>query len=103
MKVLLCSLLAMALAGCSAFNAVNEVYGSFQQIGKLADVLEKEVGSRPEINMNTENGVTTMMVAFDGDKVAQMRVFQLADKVDAAVARSVTAPPTHLYVSARLR
>lgn len=90
---------ALFLGACDFVETFKEVQS---QAEAAATMLEKDVGTRPFIGWNVNNGkFTNLNVVFDGTKVAALSVRELESKVRKAVSASFKEQPQQLMVSAR--
>jgi hypothetical protein len=99
MRVLALVSAVLLLAACDFVETFQEVQS---QAEAAATLLEKDVGTRPFMGWNVNNGkFTNLNVVFDGTKVAAMTVRDLESKVRKAVGSSFKEQPQQLTVSAR--
>lgn len=90
---------AVLLAACNFVESMKETHA---QAEAAAELLEKEMGTRPFMGWNIHNGtLTNVNVVFEGPKVAALPVSELEAKVRRAVAASFKQQPKQLLVSAR--
>ena len=99
MRFLMIVAATFLLGACDFFETFQEVQS---QAEAAATILEKDVGTRPSLGWNVNNGkFTNLNVVFDGTKVASMSVRELESKVRKAVSSSFKEQPQQLMVSAR--
>ena len=99
MRFLMIVAATFLLGACDFFETFQEVQS---QAEAAATMLEKDVGTRPFMGWNVNNGkFTNLNVVFDGTKVASMSVRELESKVRKAVRSSFKEQPQQLMVSAR--
>ena len=99
MRILAILSAALLLAACDFVETFQEVQS---QAEAAASLLEKDVGTRPFMGWNVNNGkFTNLNVVFDGTKVAALSVRDLESKVRKAVGASFKEQPQQLMVSAR--
>lgn len=99
MRFLMIAAATFLLGACDFVETFREVQS---QAEAAAAMLEKDVGTRPSMGWNINNGkFTNLNVVFDGTKVAAMSVRELEAKVRKAVGSSFKEQPQQLRVSAR--
>ena len=99
MRILIIAAATFLLGACDFVETFQEVQA---QAEAAATILEKDVGTRPFMGWNVNNGkFTSLNVVFDGTKVAAMSVRELESKVRKAVSSSFKEQPQQLMVSAR--
>ena len=92
-------LLAVLCAGC---GTISEMKGIYAETQRTADVLEKELGTRPEIGFNVMNGnLANLNVIIDSSKVQQLHVSELEIRVHKAIAVTMKEKPGQILVSLR--
>jgi hypothetical protein len=92
-------LISLVLSGCNFVESMKETQA---QADAAAELLEKEVGTKPFMGWNIHNGtLTNVNVIFEGSKVAALPVSELEAKVRRAVTASFKQQPKQLIVSAR--
>jgi len=70
------------------------------QVDAASSALEKDLGTRPKVGWNWNNGtLTNVNFVFDGNKVANLQVSQLKSRIDEAVAANFKEKPANVMVS----
>ena len=88
---------AVALFGCGMVQDMVNVQKNSEAI---AVSLEKELGTKPLVGWNIQNGtVTNVNVTFPLEAVSQIPVGELEAKVRASVLKRFEKPPGQLVVS----
>ena len=88
---------ALALFGC---GLVQDMANVQKNSDAIAAALEKELGSKPLVGWNIENGtVTNVSVTFPLESVSKIPVGELETKVRASVLKNFEKPPGQLVVS----
>jgi hypothetical protein len=99
MRFLMIAATIFLLGACDFVETFKEVQS---QADAAAAILEKDVGTRPFMGWNVNNGkFTNLNVVFDGTKVAALSVRELESKVRKAIGSSFKEQPQQLLVSAR--
>lgn len=99
MRILMAVATALLLGACDFVETFQEIQS---QAEAAATLLEKDVGTRPFMGWNVNDGkFTDRNVVFDGTKVAALSVGELESKVRKAVSASFKERPQQLTVSAR--
>jgi hypothetical protein len=89
-------LLASALTGCNAIDAVKDGMAHAQEV---ATDMEQAVGAKPTVGFNWINGdLSTVNITF-ADALPKMPVEQIVQLGRAAAARRFHQAPAHLVVS----
>src|SRR3977135_412924 len=90
-------IVAVTLAGCNFVGAMSEIQS---QANAAASALEKDLGVRPLVGWNWNNGaLTNVNFVFEGSKVAHLQVSQLKAKVEQAVAANFKQKPYGITIS----
>jgi len=88
---------ALALFGC---GMVQDMVNVEKNSDAIAVALEKELGAKPLVGWNIQNGtVTNVSVTFPLEAVSKIPVGELETKVRASVLKTFEKPPGQLVVS----
>ena len=88
---------ALALFGC---GMVQDMVNVQKNSDAIAVALEKELGAKPLVGWNIQNGtVTNVSVTFPLEAVSKIPVGELETKVRASVLKTFEKPPGQLVVS----
>ena len=102
MKILanvLAMIAAATLLGCDVVGTISDYQ---QKASAVAATLEKEVGSKPLVSSNLNNGgLLNVNIVFDGSKVSSLTVKELETHSKAAVIAHFKEEPAELVVSVR--
>jgi hypothetical protein len=87
----------LVLAGCGAAEMES-------RSRSVADALEKDLGTKPEVRWNTFNGkLQSVSVTFDATKVANLTIPELESKVQPVVIAKFGEKPGSLVVGVKSR
>ena len=92
---------AILLSACvAACGSTEGLYYAQQQTDRVADLLAKDLGKRPQIQANLSNGkLATVNVIFESGQVSQLTVTEIESKVTRALAETLGEQPQQLLIS----
>lgn len=84
----------------SACDVVSDLSEGLEKSDKIADALERELGSRPRVGWQINNGVlTNVNVMFKGEELLQKPLPEVAEVVIAVVNEHFELAPRQTVVS----
>lgn len=99
MRFLTALLTLVLLTGCDTVKSLADLQ---QKSEAVAEVLNKDLGTKPQVTANVVNGALTVNVLFESGAVSRFQVSDLELRVRRAVRQTYTDPPKQIVVSLRL-